>query len=389
MPAPRSRRGWRGGAPRPKARFLPALLAFLVLGSSVSLGEEQKRPILEEILRSHGIDPRPRGLAAFLGKGWEGANRPPVLPEAPRAKSSLTAEAWRLLALDYREIRAESPLEEVVSSLARRYATRDFPVQILDMVDEDLLAGDAVGRGRERVDLLDFLQYNGMVALGIFGRLSDDTLRAARQVYDAETRPTVRVSYAEVLALLGDRSVIDDLVIEASKANPTSSVAAARSLHVLFGRSFRLHPNMAVEPRREAAQEITEWWAGARATASPVDRGAALERRRRGRPSPRQPLDPLRARLRASADVLDVTDARGSRTAWSQLQRQTETEGTALAEQLGPIIANPREDLDIRAEAIRWYARILGKKAKRTLKQLRKDPNPEIVDLVKKQLKDL
>jgi uncharacterized protein (DUF4415 family) len=365
------------------------LLALLVLGSSVSLGEEQKRSVLEEILRSHGIDPRPRGLAAFLAKGWEGANRPPVLPEAPRAKSSLTAEAWRLLALDYRELRAEPPLEVAVSSLAHRYATRDFPNQILDMIDEDLLAEDALGQERERADLLDLLQYNGMVALGILGRPSDDTLRAARQVYDAETRPTVRVSYAEALALLGDRSVVDDLVIEASKANATSSVAAARSLQVLFGRSFRLHSNMAVEPRREAAQEITEWWATARASAPPVDRDAALERRRRGRPAPQQPLDPLRAKLRASADVLDVTDARGSRTAWNQLQAQVEAQGAVLAEQLGLIVTNPREDLDVRAEAIRWFVRILGKKAKGTLKQLRKDSNPEIVDLVKKQLKDL
>jgi len=222
------------------------------------------------------------------------------------------------------------------------------------------------------------------VALGVFGEPSDETRRIAREVFVVEESSIVAVSYAQTLGLLGDASVLEDLVAVVASLERAPCVAAAETLRILTGRSFSLHANLALGPRREAAKELIDWWLSQEKEALQIDRAAALERYLRPPPPRRPALRTIHDLLRASADVADTTDARGSRTAWAQLQRM----GDALVEHLEPIIENPDEDLDVRGEAIRWYVRLRGvKKAKRQLKKLRKDPNPEIAAMAEGILK--
>ena len=137
--------------------------------------------------------------------------------------------------------------------------------------------------------------------------------------------------------------------------------------------------------RREAAAHIAKWWKAIDPATLVIDREAALSRCLRSPSTRPYALGSVRERLRASADTLDVRNERGSRTAW----RALDGAGEGLLDDLKPILKNVDEDLDIRAEAIRWHVRLVGKKkAKRQLKKLRKDPNPEIAELAKDFLEE-
>ena len=369
-----------------RKRVLPYCLLLWALCVAAAA---QNRALIEESLTRHGVNLQPAGLAAFLENGWKAAKPPATLPDAPPEKTSLFIDTWTLLAQRRDEVRNLPDARNQLSQLSLRYATANFPPGVLRMLDEDFAAAaDPKTAAQARSGRMEFLQYNGMVALSLFGEPSSATLAAARSVYAAETRPVVRVPYAQTLVMLGDLSALDDLVAEAGKGNRESSVAAARSLSILLGRAFNLNVNMAVAPRAEAGREIVSWWKneGSKARQAGqlrVDREAVIERIFYQPPARRLSLRTVRDMLRASSDKLDVTDQRGSRTAMSKLQAA----GKVLLEELRPIVANPREDLDVRSEAILWYLRLEDEgKARRQIKKLAKDPNPEIVDLARKYL---
>jgi hypothetical protein len=365
--------------------FLFGLLLWLACTVS-AVGEN--RALIEETLRRHGVSVEPAGLAAFLQDGWKAAKPPATLPDDPPEKTTLLIDTWTLLALRHEEMTRLPEVQARLATLALRYATADFPPAVLSMLDDDMKTLDPKSAPQTRTLRMEYLQYNGMVALSLFGEASPNTLAAARKIYDAETRPIVRVSYAQTLIMLGDLSPLDDLLAEVAKGNRDSSVAAAQSLSVLLGKPFALNANMAVEPRAEAAKEIVSWWKkeGVEARRKGnlrVSREAVLERAFYQPPARHPVLRTVRDLLRASSDKTDVTDQRGSRTAMSRLRAA----GPALLDELSPIVTNPREDLDIRSEAILWYTQLeKPAKVKRQLKKLTKDPNPEIVELARRYL---
>ncbi|MBN1868868.1 hypothetical protein JW916_16440 [Candidatus Sumerlaeota bacterium] len=363
----------------PKLALLSAAVAFIVSIPAPRLNA-QSEALLARRLSDHGVAPSPVSLLAFLERGWDAANPPNPLPEDPADKSTLLIDAWQLLSLERDKVAREPRAVSAASALALRYARGDLPPGARRMIEEDLVRLTPGEQPQERARRLAFHQYNGMMALGVFGVATPDFLAAARTVFDAETDPVVRVAYARTLALLGDASILDYLVAEASLANSTSSVAAASVLYVLFGRVFDMTAVSPAVRRREASEAILTWWVELAAQGDPeIDREAAFERMTYRPPARPPSLASLRDLLRASADVSDFADKRGSRTAWNRL----ETMGPGLSEQLLPIVRDQREDLDIRGEAMRWYRRIEGKGAKRVLKKLRKDPNPEIVNQAK------
>ena len=370
---------------RLRSLFLATLTAILATAIAPPAGAANAS-YYEALLRGHGVDTSPAGLAAFLENGWRAANPPATMPPEPALKSSLLIDAWQLLARRYDDFLAAPPdTRAAISAIALRYAQNRFPTGAVGLVEEDLRGVDPGSRNEERDRRLEVLQFNGVIASGWFGEPTESNRAVLRRLLERETRPLIRVHYMSALALLGDADVVDELVAEASKANRGSSVTAAGFLSMLTGRTFDLSANRAVEPRAEAAQEIIRW---RMKNPGPIqiDRTAVVDRQMRPpRATTATPnLHTLRGLLRASADKLDVADKRGSRTAWNQLDRM----GPSLLKHIEPVVDDAREDLDIRAEAIRWYVRLAGKHARRRLKHLTDDPNPEIQQLAKKYLKD-
>jgi hypothetical protein len=309
------------------------------------------------------------------------------LPADPPEKVTLLIESWIVLTLRYEDIRRTgASLEAPLATLALAYAQGKFPSAIQGMLDEDLGSLGPAERTAKRDALVRLLRYNGMVAMGFYGADDDLTRAQIRGIYDAEKDPMTRVVYARTLAQLGDRSVLADLAAAVKPADRGPSVAAANALHVLLGRSFGLRANQAIAPRKQAAANLLAWWQTVDPATVPMEREAAILRQLHPTADrvDAAAASSVRELLRRSADKADVTDQRGSRSAWLALNA---IKPPVLLAAIEPILADANEDLDVRTEAIRWYVLVKGKdKARAELKKLRKDPNPEIVEMAKSLL---
>lgn len=357
-------------------------ITFLLILTATSKGQE-KDPIKTQ-LQAHGILTTAEGMTTFLEKGWAAAQPPSPLPQQPRQKATLLSHCWHLLALQHEKTRQIPGLPDRLHNLAKRYAAGDFPTMVSFMVEEDISTLD-MPKAQAKKIALERLQYNGMLALGIFGKPTPEARKLARKLYTQNNHDTIRMLYARTLAMLGDRHILDEIVTEITKANRISSVAASKVLWTLLETPTRLTPNMAIQVRNEKAQEIAQWWKEKKQSFLTVNRKEAIERMQHRQPDRAPQLRTLRDLLRASAQHYDITNKKGSRTAYDQLQQM----GTALLPHLQPIVQDEREDLDIRTEAIRWYTRLQQSDAKRVLKHLRKDPNPEIATLARDLLATL
>jgi hypothetical protein len=357
-------------------RLALPLVVFLCLSTGfVSLAQEKVS--IEQNLIAHGVGVKPAQLAQFLQNGWRATQRPQAYPSDPVEKSRLLGLSWYLLTLHYPEIQKDKALLSVLNALALRYAQGALPSGALGVVETDLKGLPMDQAEFKRNVLTGLLRYNGLVALGVFGEQNDVVRQAARRIYDGETSKIMRAAYAEALVLLGDNQPIDDLIAMLGDKERAAAVAASNSLSDLFGRSFYIFPYTAQGPRLKAAGMAAEWWDGEKKKGFPpqIVRDEVMARRLTPPVTISPPLDSLRNLLRASGNTRNESTRIESGDAWTRLNQA----GAKLADDVEPFIQNVDEDLDIRQEAIRWYARIKGDDARKVLKKLRSDPNPEIV----------
>lgn len=359
------------------------ILCFLLPLSALALDPAMKA----EILQRHGVRTDSPGLTAFLRDGWEAAREPENMPAEPALKTSLLVDAWDLLGRRFEAIhKGDARLVKAIANTAGAYMGGRFSPAVQRMMDEDARLIPAPNMMEWQEARRELLQYNGMVAFGLFAKPTLENQRQLKEIYRREKRPMVRVMMAQSLALLGDDTVLPDLIDEIAKANTDSSIVAARVLSNLTGRTFPLTARLAEEPRQIAAAEILDWWLNQRSAPLYLDREAAVERMLYEPPERPYPLRTLRELLRASADKTDTANKRGSRTAWTILNAK----GKALLEPLELVLENEKEDLDIRMEAIRWYVRLTeeeeSRRLKKWLKRLREDPNPSIAKMAREIL---
>ncbi len=358
--------------------FTLPLVVFLFLATG-SITPAQEKAQIEQNLTAHGIGVKPAQLAEFLQNGWRVTKRPPTYPSDPAEKSRLLGLSWYLLTLHYPGIQKDKTLLPVLNDLALRYAQGALPPGAIEVIETDLKGLPMDQAELRRHVLSGLLQYNGMVALGVFGEQSDVVRQVARRIYDSETSKIMRAAYAEALVLLGDHQPIDDLVaMLGDKKDRAAAVAASTALSNLFGRSFYIFSYTAQGPRLKAAGMAAQWWDAEKKKGIPpqILRDEVMARRLTPEVAVPTPLDSLRNILRASGSTMNASTRRESGDAWTLLNQA----GEKLADDLEPFVKNVDEDLDIRQEAIRWYARIKGDDARKALKKLRSDPNPEIVE---------
>jgi hypothetical protein len=356
------------------------LLVCLFLFVCVSVSAQEKEQIAQS-LTAHGIGVKPPQMAEFLQKGWRATRRPQAYPTEPTEKSRLLGLSWYLLTQHYSQIQKDAILQASLSDLALRYAQGALPPGALEVIEADLKGLPMDQAELKRQVLIGLLRYNGMVALGVFGERNETVRQAARNIYDHETSKIMRAAYAETLVLLGDNQPIDDLIaLLGDKTDRAAAVAASNALKNLLGRSFYIFPYTALGPRLKAARMAADWWKGQKAAGlvPPVQREEVIARRLTPEVSSPPPLDSLRNLLRVSGSTMNESTRVESGEAWTRLNRA----GEQLAEDLEPFLQDADEDLDIRQEAIRWYVRVKGDDARKMLKKLRKDPNPEVVEQV-------
>ncbi|MFW6255850.1 MAG: hypothetical protein ACOC54_03435, partial [Candidatus Sumerlaeota bacterium] len=308
--------------------FLLPVCALLLTLLNVSAFSAEDPDYLRYMLKAHGIPTEPVGLTRFLEQGWQAARPPKPLPQDPPNKSALLLQAWDLAGRQYEEIYRNPGLVKSLGSLARKYARKEIPEGARRILEADLAELAAANEAAMRATMLDFFQYNGVMAMGVFAERSEANRATVSRVLQGESRTILRIAYMQVLALLGDGWVIDKLVAEVGKANRTSSVAAVNVLENLTGRLFRYDKNMARGPRVQAAEEIMDWWEVHYAgyIGQPIGRMEILERMYYEEPERKPRLDNLPDLLRAAADK-GPGASESSRMAWQILERS----GASLA----------------------------------------------------------
>jgi len=243
---------------------------------------------------------------------------------------------------------------------------------------DSLLTAPAQRRVRQE-QILDFLQYNAVVALSFIG--NPISAQVVRPLYEKELDPSIRCQYALGLACFGDDLGIEFLVAETGKADLASSLAAAQSLYYITGQDFGYCATSSVALRRKLAREYHDWWKQIRPSFR-LDPKAVIRRRLDSIPTPRIEPTSIRNLVAMASNYADVTNKYGSRSAANRLDKM----GKDLIEGLEPILYDEMENLVVRREAMRRYIRLRRDKAKKAMKKLTKDENRMIAAYARKSL---
>ncbi|MCX7011910.1 MAG: hypothetical protein NTW86_04980 [Candidatus Sumerlaeota bacterium] len=348
-----------------------AILASLLARPAPAVDPEEAMAL--DDLERNGIRGDTASLRQFLTNGFPSSVSYKSLPERPPEKCQLLINAMQVLGK-----RGAKDAVAPLVSLARGQASAG----IQDMIQRDALSIPAASRAAYQTALQKALQYNAAVALGFIGDRSAAPL--LRQLFDAETEPAVRCQYALGLACCGDPSGIVFLVAEIQKANQTSSVAAAKAVYYIAGVDFGYTETSPAALRRKLAGDYTAWWqeTAARFALTPP---VIIRRRIDGIPEPRIAPTSVRNLVAMASNPLDFSDARGSRTAAEKLDSM----GKDLVKDLEPILHDPMEDIAVRIEAMRRYVLLRGKDARKAMKKLSEDENPEIAAYAKKAVQNI
>lgn len=343
---------------------------FSLLITGYSLAQPQSNL---DLLAAHTINPSSSGLISFLRTGWAALPSQSTMPEFPTEKTQLLILAMEELG-KAREPRAVEVLLDIAQS-----KLSDGVEQIIQY---DLAKLPPEQQAPQRELILVLLRYNAVNALGLIGDAR--ALPVVQQLAAEEISARLKCRYILAIACLGGTPDIDFLISQINRANQVESVIAAQVFYFITGVSYRLRPTTPVKARSLAAEQYKTWWRqnGKTFTLNP---GAVIRRRLTPAVEPKKPLSSVRNLLDAAGRVLDVNGHYQSYEARQQL----ETLDPSMLPELEKIVKDDMEDLRIRRLAIIYYVKQRGKKAKRTLKRLSKDKNPEISQLAKSLLLDV
>jgi hypothetical protein len=344
------------------------LLFVLIVRASLA----QPRTNLD-VLAAHNITPSASGMISFLNSGWATVPSPDTMPEFPTEKTQLF-----ILTMEELGKARESGAVDVLLNIAQGKLS-DGVEQI---IQNDLAKLPPEQQASQRQFMLTLLRYNAVNALGLIGDAR--TLPVVEQLATEETNARLKCRYILAIACLGGIPDMDFLVAQIGRANQTESVTAAQVFYLVTGTSYRLVPTTPVKARTLAAYRYETWWRQNRGTFT-VNPKAVIRRRLTPPVEAKKPLTSVRNLLDAASHILDIDGQYQSYEARQQL----DTLGPSMLPDLEKIVKDEMEDLRIRRLAIFHYVKLQGKKAKKILKKLRKDENPEISQLARSLLLDL
>jgi hypothetical protein len=326
-----------------------------------------------EILAAHNIRPSASSLIGFLQSGMAALPRQAAMPEFPTEKTQLLILAMEELG-KARERRAVDVLLDI--------AQGKLSEGVEQLIQYDLARLPSEQQATRRQLFVDLLRYNAVNALGLIG--DQRALPVVERLTTEETNARVKCRYILALACLGGSPDIDFLIAQMKRANQLESVAAARVFFLITGVSYRLTPTTPLKARSLAAGQYETWWKENRETFS-VSPSAVIRRRLTPSAEPKKALTSVQNLLDAATHIPDINGQYQSYEARQQLDKL----GPSMLPELEKIVRDDMEDLRIRRLAIIYYVQLRGKKAKGTLKKLRKDENPEISQLANSLLRDL
>ena len=315
-------------------------------------------------LRNHGVSLDPASLLQLLERGIPDSAMRRGLPDKPHEKSQLAVYAMARLA-------AAKHADAVPALIG--IAALNPPPGVEALLRIDIQNTSPENREEFRRRALKLLQFNAINALGLIGDTA--ALAVMRAAFNEERHPAARIQHAISMANVGDPGGVDFLVQVMQMMNRRESAAAARAFYIITGQDFGYTENTALKMRGPKAKEYANWWRANRA-AFQVDREGVS--RRRLEPSPMPAFQPRNTRdlVKLSAYYFDFNNQ--YRT--FEARRQLEQAGKTLNNDFLRLMNDEAEDLDVRLEAMNWFYEFNRGDARRALRRLRSDENPEVVD---------
>lgn len=338
-----------------------------------------------ERLRSHGLAPTADVIVYFLEQGFAPGTRLEDLPPVPAFKTQVIVDA--IVEAGRQRMAKAAPI------LARVVEGRLTP-GMKAILQWDLAQQRASERDDFKQQVLKALRHDAIVALGLIGDPAFGY--PLRRVMSDDKDPDMRIASALAMATMGSRAGLPYLIREVSRANRTSSPAAAQALRMITGLDYGPAADDPVSRRRAAAKAWKKWWSKEGKTFRP-DPERVLARRMTpaARPIPRDPQT-----VRDLVDCIAYpTDARWTIDAYDAYER-LRILGRRALEELEAIVDDKDENLRIRSQAIALYARMAtlphgsasggSDPARRAYKKLRWlrwfDRNPEIRQAARRYL---
>ncbi|MCB2155029.1 hypothetical protein KQI84_09085 [bacterium] len=326
----------------------------------IERAEQETRDQRRPVLISHGVNPKAPDLIAFLKKGFSDAAIQRGLPTEPIVKSEVANKAVEELGLTQSEAGVPILMQIAAGDLPPGVlATIRLDVEMMPVHDADILAA-RYSRG---------LRKNAVVALGLIGdpQAADTILEAMREYTD----PLMISEGAVSLGLLGDSRGLLPLVV--ATRNPEDPALAMVFAHVYYltGRNYDITSVSPIARRREAVEQLRQWYEAEGTKFVPV-RAEILRRRDRGLERTDLPLETLRGALRATRDSQNYDRRYAGRERLRNL-------GPGMAPQLREISMDPLEDLDIRRAAMTYYAGADPERARKDMKYLAKKDENSII----------
>lgn len=346
------------------------ILLLFWLFASLTFAQE-KSP--GQILQIAGIPSAPDKILEFLQKGSPATINITAINEQSIPATQLAISAIQELT---------SQQYQSVVPLLIRIAQSDFTSGQKALVDYDCSSVSPSSQGKKRTQLSDFLRFNALNALGLMG--NPEALSALRDIFINSQPSLFKINAALGMACLDHGEGIEHLVKQVESKNRYLAQEAAGALSFITGMDIDYGPYTPISRRKRAVKNIKNWWKENRKIFRPNGK-RILERRINTQPSAPPQIRSIRDLVRAASNYGDLDNRMKSLNAREKLADM----GNSILPELKMMSLDEEEDLNIRIEAIRRYARLADwNDAGTVLKKGKKDDNPEIRDLCKNLLKN-
>ncbi|MDX2175355.1 MAG: HEAT repeat domain-containing protein [Candidatus Sumerlaeia bacterium] len=353
-------------------RRLAALLLAAALAAAASPAaqstEPPRPPDRRELLTTHGVDPEAEALAAFLEAGF-----PPgfTVPPTPELKTQIVLSAIQEAGIGGH--RALAPL-------LQRLAIGEPTPGVRSILERDLERQPIGMHDTVRAGFLRLVVRNATVSLGLLG---DPASRPAlEQVLAAADEPATRLEAAIALAMTGSGAGLSYVVEAAASDDRPLASAAFQAAYYITARNYGVTSVTSDARLDQHRGQLREWAASDAARGFAPSAPDVRRRRAAGPPAPPAPEpDTLRALLRDTRNPFDQQRRIAARNRLIELRAASLAEFRALAQDV-------LEDVDIRTEALRWYALVESpRELRRAARRLAKDRDAEVAQLAERLAK--
>ncbi|MBN1900699.1 HEAT repeat domain-containing protein [Candidatus Sumerlaeota bacterium] len=345
------------------------LLAFFILTRQIFCQERESA----RILQIAGVSTAPEKILEFLQKGSPAAiNIKAVNEKSLPATQLAISSIEELTRLKYKP----------AMPILIRTAKGDFTTGQKSLVNYDCESVSPSLREEKKNQLFGFLRFNGINALGLIG--TPEALPALQEIFRDAPPSLYKINAALGMACLDYGEGIDYLVTQVQKKDRFLAQESATALSFITGMELDYEPYTPVSRREKTVKSIKKWWKENQSSFRP-DGKEILERRLTVKTMPPFSMRSIRDLVKAAADYGDIDNRMKSMDAREKLTEM----GGAILPELKAMCLDQEEDLNIRIEAIRRYARLASwNEAKDVLKKGSKDKNPEIRGICRDLLKN-